>query len=900
MHRCRTQTKIYAAFAALSLAAMAVAQTPSIAGYDPYHGKAGDIIDITGSNLGTATAIYFNGVASPNIVIKGGSYLTAEVPAGATTGKLKVVNPAGEYTTSSDFVVDGTGGGGGSDPGGSGGGDSSSTVVVPPNIAIPAGSMKNHPRIFVRLSDLAKYKSWATHANPIWDDLLYLANIGKTRMDNGQIQDVGDGAGNVPAPVESYAELFAFMSLVHPNPSTRLDYAQRAHDLVMIAFNQADLGMQDGQPYRMHNFATENRASWYSEGFALTVDWCYQTFTAAEKAKIRRVFLRWIQENCHATTTASEHPRPLNVYNDPQLVDDYNKIRWATNNYYANHAREIALMALALDEVDDVPSAPDQPAAGTLRKFVGHVMQTWMYQMMKFEKTVGAGGISPEGVGYGELSHRAVALTLLGLHTANIDKTDIYGSAAGLRTSTYWTNEVIEGYLHMMSPSKLTLKNWIGPSYVPYTFSDAAYYENVDQIRVFGPLAVLAMNAGNTDRYARLRWMIDNLPEGGVSNRSSKIRSAFEGSSVLLGICYFLATDPNFSAIVDPRPELPTEYFAKGLGILSSRTDWSPTASWFVAKSSWNTIDHQFADANSIAFWRGGEWLTKPHLGYGPTIACSDYQNTITVDNPGNTTLSFWVDNMNRGSQYVYNKTQDPKDTIWSTAPDFTFFQSDTTALYNNPSISANNVDHVSRSTIFLKPDVVVTYDRVTTKTAGSYKRYWLNTAKQASISGHSALMTTDSGQQLAIDTLLPTDAVLTSTPQESLSGQPAQYEPMAFRFRAEPLSSPADVRFLNVLQGVDAGGTKLPTSYFESTSGNHFDGTLIGNVAVAFKTSYTSSFSLTRFVVPVTTSKIYVTGLDKNAGYTVTITNVAGGKQVKIAKTGPSVSDKAGVLVIQ
>jgi hypothetical protein len=62
-----------------------------------------------------------------------------------------------------------------------------------------------------------------------------------------------------------------------------------------------------------------------------------------------------------------------------------------------------------------------------------------------------------------------------------------------------------EGYLHMMSPSKVVQKPWIGPAYLPYTFSDDANYQNSDHIRIFGSLAINALMQGNTDKYARLR-----------------------------------------------------------------------------------------------------------------------------------------------------------------------------------------------------------------------------------------------------------------------------------------------------------------------------------------------------------------------------------------------------------
>jgi hypothetical protein len=127
-------SKLTLALMASAWAALAAAQAPSIASYNSWHGVAGDSISISGSNLDTVTAIYFNGVASANVTIDSASSIHATVPVGATTGKLKAVNPCGEYTTSSDFVVDGTGGGGGTGDrrgpgtGGAGGGGDAGAV----------------------------------------------------------------------------------------------------------------------------------------------------------------------------------------------------------------------------------------------------------------------------------------------------------------------------------------------------------------------------------------------------------------------------------------------------------------------------------------------------------------------------------------------------------------------------------------------------------------------------------------------------------------------------------------------------------------------------------------------------------------------------------------------------
>src|ERR1051326_1531682 len=123
----------------------------------------------------------------------------------------------------------------------------------------------------------------------------------------------------------------------------------------------------------------------------------------------------------------------------------------------------------------------------------------------------------------------------------------------------------------MLSPATSIQENWVGPAYLPYLVSDNSTYKNVDQIRILGSLAVYAMNTGNAALYSKLRWMIDNLPPGGLSYRHTRITTAVSNSSLSMPIFYYLATDPN-AVGADPRGAQPTDYFAPGTGFLLSRT----------------------------------------------------------------------------------------------------------------------------------------------------------------------------------------------------------------------------------------------------------------------------------------------------------------------------------------
>lgn len=77
---------------------------PLIAGFNPTSGLPGTAVTITGTNFLGTTAVQFNGVPGGIISINNGE-IVATVPAGAQTGPISVVAPAGTNTSPEDFSL---------------------------------------------------------------------------------------------------------------------------------------------------------------------------------------------------------------------------------------------------------------------------------------------------------------------------------------------------------------------------------------------------------------------------------------------------------------------------------------------------------------------------------------------------------------------------------------------------------------------------------------------------------------------------------------------------------------------------------------------------------------------------------------------------------------------------
>jgi hypothetical protein len=92
--------------AATSTADFTVAATcATITAFTPTSGPVGTVVKITGTGFTGATAVSFNNVAATTFTVDSATQITATVPAGATTGKIRVTVGGGTVTSTADFVV---------------------------------------------------------------------------------------------------------------------------------------------------------------------------------------------------------------------------------------------------------------------------------------------------------------------------------------------------------------------------------------------------------------------------------------------------------------------------------------------------------------------------------------------------------------------------------------------------------------------------------------------------------------------------------------------------------------------------------------------------------------------------------------------------------------------------
>ncbi|MBA3368519.1 MAG: hypothetical protein H0T99_07610 [Geodermatophilaceae bacterium] len=755
-----------------------------------------------------------------------------------------------------------------------------------------------HPRLWLTEADLPRLRGWATEANPVWrDGLIPLADALREQMDAGNIPGGDDGGlAWTEYPTENAAQYFAFMSLVHPDEAARADYAERARTLLMYAIGEAAKGSAEGQPFRDPSFSVFDRSRWWGAGFPLTVDWIYPLLTTEDKATIRDVFLRWIEENTTATVTGEyNHPQPVGVVNDPVLLADP-VLRWVGNNYFTAHMRNIGLMALAFDAVDD----PDGVLTGNLAQATG----AWLYMVDALLRGDSRGGLTAEGFEYTPLALSYVVHFLLALHTAGQADPATWGPQVALNDTPFW-DELIPAYLHSLSPAPVVMPDleYVGPVYQPAWYGDGEIYLAPDFIGLLGALGRYDDLTGNAVRLDTIRWIQTHLQAGGADALAYRVSFGMQDTHI--GMFYFLLFDPDAPAGADPRPTLPLAHFAPGIGRLLVRTSWEEDATWFTYALGWSTVDHQHADGNQFEFYRAGEWLTKERTGYGFNIGSSDYHNTLALENDPpdhNSPDDYRYDLWQRGSQWMIVAGGDPVILGQSIGDDYVYALGDATNLYNSEVELSTDIAHASRSIVWLQPDHIVVYDRAASKAEGRFKRFWLNLPAEATVAGSVATMTTAGGQQLVVTTLLPADAEIAAEPAETLeeAGEVAVGEPMQFRLRVEAPGGPRETRFLHVLQGADAGTAADPITLVESGAGTPFVGAVVAGTAVLFPVDAGVEVGELTYAAPAGTARHLVTGLVPGGGYDVETQAANGEVTVTIRPGSAQQADDGGVLVVE
>jgi len=834
---------------------------------------------------------------------------------------------------------------------------SSTTITMPATAATVTANyavaqqvpfpVTTHPRLWVTPTDVTRLQSWAVNSNPIYSQgivplLATAVNVYETQffpngVANPNYPDLGDTQGYSGQLSEEIGFVLAFNSLIDPVPANRIKYAQYARNLVMYAMNQAALGVLANAPFRDPAFPIYNRGDFAGDQWSLIVDWIYNTtdskgnpiLTSSDKLTIRKVFMIWATECLNASTTGGDHPEPIGVMNDLSLLGGgAGAYRMASNNYYLGHARNLTMMALAIDPTDDpVLDKTKSPATigNTLRSYILDANGAWLYQtyaMMGDPQTVksdyglpamssvglASGGLPPEGMLYGE-SYATLLGQLLALQTAGFNNTKLTGPQAKLIGAPVW-DRFVTGFMSSITPTATTPSDaaYLGPLYYLSAYGDVLEnYVTPDTMQPFALLGLLEQEQGVSTHLNASRWFTTNVVQGDLLYNVSTPWTWGTVQSLL----YFMLLDPKAAKPTDPRSTFALNFYDPGAGRVISHSDWTSNPTWFDYRASWESINHQHGDAGEFSFFRNGEWLTKEMSNYDNNLVgfTPYYLNTLGLKNwcaNGTPDLGWeeggiWAN----GGQWMWAENAGDPTTVTSNGTGYTYASSDITNLYNRPDIwtpanGATDITQANRSILWLDKDYVVIYDRATSIHSGLFKTFNLSLATSPTINGNVAKETMADGQVLFVQSLLPQDATLTSRYAAGDLNPHSEFDPMNYVLTVQDKTLPEDTRFLHVLQGSNANAKMVPAVYLQSKTGTLFDGVVFGTSAVFFTNKADASVTTSTFTVPTSVTTFIVTGLKANASFKVSTQASANTVTVTLTPGGTgNVSDAAGLLMV-
>ena len=252
----------------------------------------------------------------------------------------------------------------------------------------------------------------------------------------------------------------------------------------------------------------------------------------------------------------------------------------------------------------------------------------------------------------------------------------------------------------------------------------------------------------------------------------------------------FMAVDDflydNASVTAMPMTSLGTAYHAVGIGELYARSGWDTHATWINLIAGPYTESHAHQDQSSLLIYKDG-WLAwdaviDSHSGLPQATTA---HNVVRIDSGGQPIAQV----ANTISQLL----------ALHTGAGWLYAAADVTPAYNGNA----SITKVQREVVYLEPDTIVVYDRVTSAT-GTQQTWQLAAPVSPAISGANAAITT-AGHVLHVQRLAPTSAtssVYSYTADSDFSGG----------FRLDEAMAGGDQRYLHVLS-IDGAVTSATAS---------------------------------------------------------------------------------------
>ena len=462
---------------------------------------------------------------------------------------------------------------------------------------------------------------------------------------------------------------------------------------------------------------------------ALVYDWCFDDVTSSQRD-------RWF---------AYANQAIWNVWHPSQARWGSKTIPWSgwsvdnpSNNYYYSFLRATMLVGLA--SKGENAQADEWIAQFRDTKVMGQLVPTFEADLV--------GGGSREGTGYGVAMRRLFEIY------------DLWKSTTGesLASKTTHTRASLRAFIHGIVP---TLDKF-APTGDQSRDSTATFFD-----------------------YHRnyLQQLIALYPSDPVSGSAKTLLA--QSNVEEMGQGFMLAYDFLYDSPIDAAPlaQLPTDYYAPGIGELYARSGWDTGATWVNLIAGPYTESHAHQDQGSLMIYKGG-WLA-----YDAVIHSRSGL-------PQETTAHSVVRISNGGTPIKQIASTESSLVALHQGDDYVHAAADVTAAYNGNS----SIQLVQREMVYLKPNVVVVYDRVRSS-SGTTQTWQLPTPVQPAISGATATINAN-GHSLKVTRLQPASATMSTFSYASGSDFTGGY-------RLDQQVAGGDQRYLHVLS-IDGAATSV------------------------------------------------------------------------------------------
>jgi hypothetical protein len=271
----------------------------------------------------------------------------------------------------------------------------------------------------------------------------------------------------------------------------------------------------------------------------------------------------------------------------------------------------------------------------------------------------------------------------------------------------------------------------------------------------------------------------------------------------------------------------PLHYFASGTNLLVSRSDWGVNPVFVsVCFNNLLTATHLTFPPGQVQIQRGSDSLLVNAAGATEAQSFqfkSTYGNTLVVDDNGNGMQTYrWAMGTWFGSPGVVVQEQESK-------AEYDYISGDFKAAYshNQKPGAGGSVPELTRQVVYLRPNWVVVYDRVTTVKEGYPKQQRWHTLNAPTVDGHKFSICQNQsklfGEAFSSNTLSLTNS-------RTLVGNKPIYQILIQN--ANALKS---VTYLTVFEVTSSAKLAMDPARFSTSSDGNWDEIYIGTAKLAF-----------------------------------------------------------------